>query len=88
MNRPASDLWDTSQLQDRDSALRGGWVQRNLSRYPWKAVLLKIHGRPNYTYLKIKMPGPARTITIGTTTQHTYEYKVMCYDLAEGATTA
>jgi hypothetical protein len=51
-------------------------------------VLLKIHGRPNYTYLKIKMPGPARTITIGTTTQHTYEYKVMCYDLAEGATTA
>ena len=28
---------------------------------------------PNYTYLKLKMPGPCRVITIGTSFQHAYE---------------
>jgi hypothetical protein len=42
---------------------------------------------PNYTYLKLKMPGPAGTITIGTTVRHVYGCEVECYDLAEGTTT-
>ena len=28
---------------------------------------------PNYTYLKLKMPGPGGVITIGTSFQHAYE---------------
>jgi hypothetical protein len=39
---------------------------------------------PNYTYLKLRMSGHAGTITVGTTTQHAYEYEVGCYDLAGG----
>jgi hypothetical protein len=31
---------------------------------------------PNYTYLKLKMPGPKGTITVGTSTQHAYECEV------------
>ena len=34
---------------------------------------------PNYTYLKLKMPGPRGVITIGTSFQHTYECEVECY---------
>jgi hypothetical protein len=31
---------------------------------------------PNYTYLKLKMPGPNRVITIGSTYRHAYECDV------------
>ena len=34
---------------------------------------------PNYTYLKLKMPGPRGVITIGTSFQHAYECEVECY---------
>ena len=33
---------------------------------------------PNYTYLKLKMPGPDGVITISTSFQHTYECEVEC----------
>ena len=33
---------------------------------------------PNYTYLKLKMPGPRGIITIGTSFQHAYECEVEC----------
>ena len=33
---------------------------------------------PNYTYLKLKMPGPYGVITIGTSFQHAYECEVKC----------
>ena len=38
-------------------------------RRPCYAKFLAI---PNYTYLKLKMPGPNSVITIGTTSQHAY----------------
>ena len=38
---------------------------------------------PNYTYLKLKMPGPGRVITIGTSFQRTYECEVECCNHAE-----
>jgi hypothetical protein len=41
---------------------------------------------PNYTYLKLKMPGPAGTITVGTTVRHAYECEVEYWNLALGAT--
>ena len=33
---------------------------------------------PNYTYLKLKMPGPRRVITVGTSFQRAYECEVKC----------
>jgi hypothetical protein len=38
---------------------------------------------PNYTYLKLKMPGPNGVITVGSTYRHTYEYDVECVEYAE-----
>jgi len=37
---------------------------------------------PNYTYLKLKMPGPCGVITISTSFQHAYECEVECYEHA------
>jgi hypothetical protein len=38
---------------------------------------------PNYTYLKLKMPGPNGVITIGPTYRHAYECDVECVEYAE-----
>jgi hypothetical protein len=40
---------------------------------------------PNYTYLKLKMPGPNRVITVGSTYRHAYECDVECVEYAEVA---
>ena len=37
---------------------------------------------PNYTYLKLKMPGPNGVITVGSTYRHTYECNVECVEYA------
>ena len=37
---------------------------------------------PNYTYLKLKMLGPHRVITVGTSFQRAYECEVECCDHA------
>jgi hypothetical protein len=38
---------------------------------------------PNYTYLKLKMPGPKGVITIGSTYRHAYECNMECVEYAE-----
>ncbi|XP_066395802.1 uncharacterized protein [Miscanthus floridulus] len=38
---------------------------------------------PNYTYLKLKMPGPNGVITIESTYKHAYDYDVKCIEYAE-----
>jgi hypothetical protein len=38
---------------------------------------------PSYTYLKLKMPGPNGTITVGSTYRHAYECDVECVEYAE-----
>ena len=38
---------------------------------------------PNYTYLKMKMPGPKGVITIGSSFEHAYECDVECIEHAE-----
>jgi hypothetical protein len=38
---------------------------------------------PNYTYLKLKMPGPNRVITVGSTYRHAYECDVECVEYAK-----
>jgi hypothetical protein len=38
---------------------------------------------PNYTYLKLKIPGPNGVITVCTTYQHAYECDIECYEYAE-----
>ena len=39
---------------------------------------VKFMAVPNYTYLKLKMPGPCGVITISTSFQRTYECEVEC----------
>jgi hypothetical protein len=38
---------------------------------------------PNYTYLKLKMPGPDGVITVGPTYKHAFECDVECVEYAE-----
>ena len=38
---------------------------------------------PNYTYLKLKMPGPKGIITVGSTCRHAYECDVESMEYAE-----
>jgi hypothetical protein len=38
---------------------------------------------PNYTYLKLKMPGPNGVITVGSTYRHAYECDVECVEYTE-----
>ncbi|XP_039805032.1 uncharacterized protein LOC120669327 [Panicum virgatum] len=38
---------------------------------------------PNYTYLKMKMPGPKGVITTGSSFEHAYECDVECVEHAE-----
>ena len=45
-------------------------------------MLREVHGHPNYTYLKLKMPGPCGVITIGTSFQCAYECEVECCEHA------
>jgi hypothetical protein len=46
-------------------------------------MLREVHGRPNYTYLKLKMPGPNGVITVGPTYKHAFECDVECVECAE-----
>ena len=43
--------------------------------YPCYAKFMAV---PNYTYLKLKMPGPHGVITVGTSFQRAYECEVEC----------
>jgi hypothetical protein len=38
---------------------------------------------PNYTYLKLKMPGPNGVITVGSAYKHAYECDVACTEYTE-----
>jgi hypothetical protein len=38
---------------------------------------------PNYTYLKLKIPGPKAIITVGTTYQRAFECDAECFQFAE-----
>jgi hypothetical protein len=38
---------------------------------------------PNYTYLKLKIPGPNEVITVGSTYRHAYKCDVECVEYAE-----
>jgi hypothetical protein len=38
---------------------------------------------PNYTYLKMKMPGPNDVITVGSSIEHTFDGDVECVERVE-----
>jgi hypothetical protein len=38
---------------------------------------------PNYTYLKMKMPGPKGVITVGSSIEHAFDCNVECVEHAE-----
>jgi hypothetical protein len=44
---------------------------------------MKFMAIPNYTYLKLNMPGPNEVITVRTTYQHAYECDVKCCEYAK-----
>ena len=44
---------------------------------------MKFMAVPNYTYLKVKIPGPMGIITIGTSFQHAYECDAESFQFAE-----
>jgi hypothetical protein len=44
---------------------------------------VKFMAVPNYTYLKLKMPGPNGVITIGPMYRHAFECDVECVEYAE-----
>jgi hypothetical protein len=46
-------------------------------------MLRQVVAVPNYTYLKLKMPGPNGVITVGPTNRHAYECDVECVEYAE-----
>jgi hypothetical protein len=48
-----------------------------------RSCYAKFMAIPNYTYLKLKMPGPNGTITVGSTYRHAYECDVECMEYAE-----
>jgi hypothetical protein len=55
---------------------------------PYHAILrrpayAKFMAVPNYTYLKLKIPGPRGIITVGPTHQHAYECDAECFQFAE-----
>ena len=45
-------------------------------------MLLKFMAVPNYTYLKMKMPGPKGVVTVGPSFEHAYECDVECVEHA------
>jgi hypothetical protein len=44
---------------------------------------VKFMAIPNYTYLKLKMPGPNGVIIVGPTYKHAFECDVECVEYAE-----
>jgi hypothetical protein len=49
-------------------------------RWPCYAKFMAV---PNYTYLKMKMPGPNGVITVGSSIEHAFDYDVECVEHAE-----
>jgi hypothetical protein len=46
-------------------------------------MLRQVHGGPNYTYLKMEMPGPNGVITVGSLIEHAFDYDIECVEHAE-----
>jgi hypothetical protein len=81
--RSARLLRDSLQLPKGNPHVQGGRVPRNLPHSAGETMLRQVHGCPNYTYLKLKMSGPNRVITVGSTYRHAYECDVECVEYAE-----
>jgi hypothetical protein len=60
-------LRDSLQLPKGNPHVRGGRVPRNLPHSAGRPCYAKFMVVPNYTYLKLKMPGPNGVITVGST---------------------
>jgi hypothetical protein len=48
-----------------------------------RPTYVKFMAVPNYTYLKLKIPGPRGIITVGSTYQRAYECDAECFQFAE-----
>jgi hypothetical protein len=50
---------------------------------PGWSCYAKFMAVPNYTYLKMKMPGPKGVITVGSSIEHTFDCDVECVEHTE-----
>jgi hypothetical protein len=48
-----------------------------------RSAYVKFMAVPNYTYLKLKIPGPKGIIKVGLTYQRAYECDTECFQFAE-----
>jgi hypothetical protein len=48
-----------------------------------RSCYAKFMAVPNYTYLKMKMPGPKGVITVGSSIEHAFDCDVECVEHAE-----
>jgi hypothetical protein len=48
-----------------------------------RSAYTKFMAVPNYTYLKLKIPGPKGIVTVGTTYQRAFECDAECFQFAE-----
>ncbi|XP_066341458.1 uncharacterized protein [Miscanthus floridulus] len=54
-------------------------IHRTFHAILGRPCYVKFMAVPNYTYLKLKMPGPRGVITVGTSFYRAYECEVKCY---------
>jgi len=83
LNRPAGLFWHGGQIRKETLTFEvvgfGGTYHAIIGR-PLYAKFMAI---PNYTYLKLKMPGPKGVITISSSYEHAYECDVECIKYGE-----
>jgi hypothetical protein len=71
------------KLSHRNPHLRSGGVPGKYHVILGRPTYVKFMVVPNYTYLKLKIPGPKGVVTVGTTYQRAFECDAKCFQFAE-----
>jgi hypothetical protein len=82
-DRSAHHIQGRVVLSHRNPHLRSGRVLGTYHAILRRLAYAKFMAMPNYTYLKLKIPGPRGIITVGTTYQRAYECDAECFQFAE-----
>jgi hypothetical protein len=82
-DRSACLVRHSEQFPQGDAHLRGGGVSGAYHAILGRPCYAKFMAVPNYTYLKMKMPGPNGVITVGSSIEHGFDCDVECVEHAE-----
>lgn len=85
MDQPASKLHAPTNFRTETLTFEVVGLWGTYHAILGRPCYVKFKAIPNYAYLKLKMSGPAGTITVDTMAQHAYKCKIVGRDLAEGA---